>query len=200
MRKNKKQLNSIIIGLLLGNGYISKDGYLKSINNKLQKEYCDFKKSLLCDNFITTIEEKNNKLIITCNKTKYLKQIRKYIYTPNKKIDINNLKKLDALGLSLWYLDNGYVSFSKNKDKSIKSRKGFINTSRFSYEQNIIFQRYFKEVLNIETKIYKKKEKYILYFKCSEFKKLIEIIEPYIIESMKYKICLNYINNINYPK
>ena len=64
-----------------------------------------------------------------------------------------------------------------------------ISTYSFSLSEIHILQKCFKEVFNIEAKYYSDRGKgYRMYFNQEETKKLIKIIRPYIIPSMRYKI------------
>ncbi len=198
-----KDKNSILIGSLLGDGTISKDGRFRIFHSIKQKEYVDFKAELLKNFFPVTpgerkctIKGKEFTQVGFSSKTSlYLKRLRKTFYSPNKKITMIQLKKLTPLGLALWYMDDGSLIFQKNNDGKIESRKAYINTQNFSFEENQLMVLYFKEEFDINCKIHKDKTYYRLYFNSSEIKKLIGIIEPYIIDSMRYKICMKYGKN-----
>lgn len=200
--RTAKNKNAIVIGMLLGDACIQKDGRMVIGHGEQQREYVEYKKQLL-QNFFTvvnyeqTINLKNKQfkqIGIKCYANDYLKNMRKIFYKKNKEINMRQLKKLNPLGLALWYMDDGSLIFQR-KNGVIESRKGYLNTQCFSREENEIMVQYFKEVYDINCKIHLDKGMCRLYFNSSELKKLIKIIEPYVIDSMKYKICMRYGKN-----
>ena len=88
-------------------------------------------------------------------------------------------KHLDPLALAVWVMDDG--SFSKGKID--------ISTYSFSISEIKILQRALVSQFNIRSNFYKDRNKgYRMYCGVTETKKLIEVIYPYIIKTMMYKI------------
>lgn len=103
-------------------------------------------------------------------------------YSPKKNINYNFVKKLDAFGLAVWYMDDGFVT--KNSFQ--------ISTCGFTIEEVSILQRVLLENFNIKTNQVLSKEIYIL----AESRDLfIEIIKPFIIPSLEYKL-IPYANRV----
>ena len=201
--RTAKNKNGIIIGMVLGDACIEKTGRLSLGHGEKQREYLDFKADLL-QNFFNvkkyerTINLNGKEFIqvgLRTNQTPYLRQLRKVLYKPNKEINLRQLKKLTPLGIALWYMDDGSLLFQRDKEGKIESRKAYLNTQGFSREENEIMVNYFKDEWNINCKIHRDKNYYRLYFNSTELKKLIEIIKPFIINSMNYKICMRYGKN-----
>lgn len=93
-----------------------------------------------------------------------------------------NLSLLSPLALAIWFMDDGFL-IDNGHSKSFG-----LSTCSFSLEGLLRLQKYLKKVYNIETII--RKNFYLIVRRCSAltFK---TIIQPYIINSMKYKIALD---------
>lgn len=109
-----------------------------------------------------------------------LTEIQKLFYPKGKKIVPKNINLfLNEFALAWWIMDDGCYNRSK------------IDISTYSFTLDEV-QRLLKVMLNkfkLQGNYYRDRDKgYRIYFKVSETKKLVKIIEPYIIDSMKYKI------------
>lgn len=94
-----------------------------------------------------------------------------------KYINEDLIEKIEPLGLAIWYMDDG----SKYQDYG-----GYLLcTHGFSIEDVQILQKILLKKFNIPTSINSKNGLYILKEGRDTFKKLIE---PYIIDSMRYKL------------
>ena len=115
--------------------------------------------------------------------------MRKYVYCPYKNIsNIKILKKLNSLGICIWYLDKGGLSYVKDKNNNIKKIYLSLNTM-LSKDENQIIIDYFKNYWDISFYQVKCKNKYNLRCGTNEAKKMIKIIKPYLknVNSMNYK-------------
>ena len=105
------------------------------------------------------------------------------------------LNELTALGLAVWYCDDGTYCV---RDKSCA-----LSTQGFSYEENHIIKNYFLRYWGINasvTKDYRSnipKMYYKLTFNTRETQKFLKVIKDYIPRSMFYK--LGYLSEKNYP-
>jgi len=106
----------------------------------------------------------------------------KLFYKKGKKtVTREMLNMLTSRSLSVWICDDG----------SFDNKQGYIVlcTNSFSLEEHNIMKKYFEEFWKISPTIgFRDKKYYYLRFKQGDSKKLIKIIKPFIIESMKYKI------------
>ena len=200
---NKKSRN-LIIGMLLGDGTISNNYVFKLSHGEKQKEYLEWKINLLNENGI-----KNNGLkeyTSTCGYNlgstvyysqlsviPFIKILRNVIYEPIKNYAKRKLlNRLDALGVAIWYMDDGHINIRKTKDKI----HGFYIkiATCLPKEQNQIIIDYFKEVWDISFYQFKEgspgKNTYSLCCGTNEGIKFINIIKPYVesCPSMLYKI------------
>ena len=205
MNKNNK---GILIGMILGDAHLSqqRDKRYKytqySIRMKhclRQKEYLEYKADLLLSIFggkKPNVREINNNGYHGCEmikSDKYFKVLRKLIYPNNTKtISRRVLDYLNPQGIAIWYMDDGCLSPQKRNGK-IHAYQLIINTY-LSYEENQVIVDYFKEVWNINFTIVKDKGKSRIRCGTREARKFIEIVKPYIVLSMEYKI------NISQPK
>ncbi|MFA5396502.1 MAG: hypothetical protein WC346_10890 [Methanogenium sp.] len=189
---NEEQIQ-VIIGSLLGDGCISFSGkYSKNARLQIshcikQKEYILFKYNklkTLCNNGIYTRYRKDKRfkkeIYEHCElKTKSLEIFSDYRnkwYINNKKtVNISDIEKIEALGLAIWFMDDG-----------TRERSGVsFATIGFNKPDVILLSKILKHKFNLDTKIRKDNTLYIRKRSLNDF---INLIKPYIIDSMKYKI------------
>ena len=192
----------IVIGSLLGDAYIEKNGIIRVWHSIKQKEYVIWLMNLYSKFFDTTYFERickdhrYNKEYpqagFRVSSTNFTKLMRMLFYCPNKTISRKQLDKLTPLGLSIWYCDDGCLSFIKDKDGQIKGRQLILNTQGFSYEENVIISNYFKEKYSIITSIHLDKGNYRIWMNGTEAKKFLNLIKEYVPECMYYKLCYRY--------
>jgi hypothetical protein len=204
--KFNKESRNLLIGLLLGDGTISKNYVFKLSHSEKQREYLEWKIKQLKNNGIrnTGIKEyistcgynKGSKVLyVQLNIVPFIKVLRKIVYKETK--IIGNRKLLNRLGareIAILYMDEGHINFRKVNNKII----GFyIKISLCLPEKEIqVFIDYFKEVWNINFYKFhegKKENSYSLCCGTKEGKKFITIVKPYVsqIPSMLYKITYN---------
>lgn len=181
----------VFLGGLLGDGSISKGKNTSRFcftHSEKQKEYGIWKSGILKN--IMMLYTPFNRVIRFDKRTKqeyvayyswtkhfkFLKEYRDKWYVDGiKRIQRDDLFKLDALGLAIWFQDDGY-----------KGASGYyIATLCFPYEDMLIVKEYFHEKWNIEITIEKNNEVYIPAKYRSKF---TNIIKPYIHDACKYKL------------
>lgn len=178
---------AILLGLLLGNGHIDSKGQIHIKHSKKQKEYCEFKAKLvhsICGGSNIKIKESTDGTNKFKKQSKRFQQIRKLLYSKNKKT-INNeiLNLIQPISIALWWMDKGSVI--KNTDSF--TLKFFINRS---LEESKLIQNYFLSIYNIKWNIIPSdiiQNKYIL--SCND-KKFLAIIKDIVskVKCMQYKI------------
>lgn len=83
------------------------------------------------------------------------------------------------MALAVWIMDDG--SYSRNKID--------ISTYSFTLSEINLLQKIILSKFGIQMSFYKDRDKgYRMYCNMKNSKRLIEVIHPYIIESMMYKI------------
>lgn len=202
------ELDSFVIGTLLGDSSLIRkkkthNAYFKCSHCLQQEELIKFKKSILEQIHPTTVnlrkDSNRDSFQLNTNSIMYFTKLHNKLY--DNKIKIVNrtiLNKLTPLGLAVWYMDDGQLCLQKSPtDKTkILSRRARIWSMSFTYEQHIIIKDYFKEVWDIEVKIYKVMKKggikFYIEFNSTNFLKFRNIIKDYIIPTMLYKIDVKY--------
>jgi len=104
-------------------------------------------------------------------------------YTPKKSINYEFLKDLDAFGLAVWFMDDGFVT--KNSFQ--------ISSCSFLDEEIAILQRILKENFNINTNKNAVNEIYIV---AESRERFLSLVTPYVIPSLKYKL-IPYANRVH---
>ena len=205
---------SILIGLLLGDGYIDPKGRIYIEHCKEQLEYCVYKAKLLHsviggkDIKVSLLQRKRTPLkngkkyksgdtFITCKFSKQSKHfipIRDLLY-PNGKKEITKevLECLTPLSIALWWMDDGNLNRRKNADGTLGAYMLRLYTY-LSFEQNVLIRDFFIKNYNIYWNILtanQEKEQYYLYCSQTEGKKFMDLISQIIIKnvpSMSYKL------------
>lgn len=196
----------IILGSIIGDGSIMK--YYRPENTKLllnsclcmthgkkQLKYLEYKKQLLEKEGIKCYLSKKKiqlkKHYIKGREVKdygsyYLKTMRNVIFNRyrdmfyhEKKFINRYIFKLNALGLAIWYMDDG--CFSGN---SIH-----LYTNCFSRKDDELLVKMLKHNFDLEATLQKSSNiGWIIYIKACSRQKFLDIVRPYITESMRYKI------------
>jgi hypothetical protein len=119
--------------------------------------------------------------------------IKLFYSSGEKEVYQEILNKLTPLSLTVWFMDDG----TTRRDSS-KSFEMSICTDSFSKENCELIIKYFKEKWNIDCCLkihsYSKKENiphYRIVFEEKTDNNFIDIIKPYMLPSMKYKIDYN---------
>lgn len=188
-------LKQLLIGSLLGDGCFcsvgksTKNMCLSIAHSKKQKEYLEYKWSILNRyNLVSPIIEYhiNNKrysheLVGYRFKSKLhpiFTNIRNKYYDSNghKRVFEEFVKDIDALGLAIWYMDDGYVT----KNSCI------LSTCSFTLEEQSLLAYILLEKFNLHFTVGKHDNS--MYLQAKDFPKFVELIKDYIIPSMQYKL------------
>lgn len=204
---SSSNLDSFVIGTVLGDSSLIRkkkthNAYFKCSHCKEQKQLIEYKKLILNQIHPTIVNLKQCKrgeYQLNTNSLKYYTKLyNKFYIDKTKQVTRKLLNKLTPIGLAVWYMDDGQLCLQSDpKDRSkIKSRKARIWSMSFTYEEHLIIKEYFKDVWNIDVKIYKANKtcgiKYYIEFNSANFLKFREIIKNYIIPDMFYKIDMKY--------
>lgn len=177
----------VIIGCILGDGYLRRlpgraNAFLE-INHSLKaKQYVDWKYSILKD--ITVSSPKKRKIdqqrtgyrFFTKQHPEITRLYYQFYEKERKKIPAN--VELTPLSLAVWFMDDG----SKTKKGDV-----YFNSQQFSFKD----QRRLLHALRkwgIRGRLNKDKNYYRIRIYKESIPRLIEIIKPYILPSLKYKI------------
>ena len=201
------EAEQVILGSILGDGSIAKycrpKDTKKLLNSNLiihhgikQKEYIEYKKEILERNnikcYLSFTEGEKIKphyikgILVKENGTYTLKTQRNVVLNKSRDIFYSDRKhiskyiyKLKALGLAIWYMDDGYYSSTTMN----------ICTNSFSYKEVTFLQAILKHNFEIETTIYKSNLGHpILHIKACSRQRFLNIVTPYICNCLKYKL------------
>jgi len=185
----------VIIGSLLGDAHCRPARHnpgLQFCCKEADTDYLVWKYEILkslCGNlgFHPYTDKRGNSVMVQFNtrSSPLLREFHQAFYINSRKIyPVNKLPELEALGLAVWFMDDGSIS------------KGFarLATLGFTIEENCSIKDYFKKQWNIGAKVQfdnngNHKLPY-LEFNKAETQKLIDIISPYILPCMSRKIGL----------
>lgn len=184
---NKKQNisnynKSLIIGTVLGDGYISPTGELTVGHSLKQKNYCKWKADKLNCIFRINkprLDKRTNKTYYSCSfrsrRTKFNKKLREELYEPEKQITKKSLKYFSSLSLAILYMDDGFKTNGSYK----------IATNSFTKNSLRIFNQHCKKRFGIWFTIHTENKLYLPI----KFKRIFEkIIKPYIHPELEYKM------------
>ena len=196
---NEDQLSSLI-GTVLGDGYISKNGQVSITHSTKQEDYNLFKQELFGGNIQYGISNGFGKNKPNCTLTipvnEHNKKLRELIYVNGKKSLKNVINYINEKTLAFMYMDDG--SLSKNGELRLA-------TNNFDYDDHILFANHLKSVYDIEIiireQVVKYKNEFRKYFTTAmnalNRDKFLRLISPYIHASMKYKVSSQYHNLVN---
>lgn len=196
--KNYKYSNEefqVILGSLLGDGslvkmHVNGGTILKITHCEKQKEYLEYKWNILKNNsseikrykFYDSRRKKDPEYYqyLFYTKSSYsLNEMYNNWYRPTKTIYSEDLYRIEPLGLAIWYMDDGY---------KCKPYGGcMLCTNNFSKQELELIQKVFLEKFNISVTINNSSTN-MVYIPSKEYSKFKELISPYIIDSMKYKL------------
>jgi superfamily II DNA or RNA helicase len=187
---NDDQLQ-LIYGSYLGDGYIDitkKNRYrLRIVHCEKQKEYCTWKAHMFNISKLNYCEKNGYSQKPAYNFQTKIFDLEEDIPKNTKIVPDWILDKLDAKGIAVWYMDDGSINKRQLKNGDISNFIS-IHSNNFDYETQEKFVKKFNEY-GINPTIHKTKNLYYyLIFNKENTRKLLDLISPYIHESMQYKI------------
>jgi hypothetical protein len=129
------------------------------------------------------------------------------VYGSAKQIDKELLNELTALGLALWYMDDGHLSLHHNaarfkpdktrirRERSIGARNIILSTHAFSDKENRVICEWLKTQWGIDARVKKSKGRYFyVYMNTENARKFVDIVRPFVlgVPSMRYKLDFRY--------
>ena len=177
----------VFLASVLGDGHIDRGGRLRLRHGSKQSEYLKYKINLLEKNKVSLVKydvlrfDKRTKktysgCILDTITNEYFRLMRKRWYNDTSKtIDFKELESLNELGLSIWFMDDGY---------KYNAAIG-IATNCFSDSEILKLKTFFYNKFKINFHI--KKEKQLVLLK-NDYPRFHELISDLIIPSMKYKL------------
>lgn len=190
VRKNLKfkvsdRQMAVILGSILGDGYIYPQGKICFEHGQLQKQYLFWKYQVLQNLAypkvakVTRLDKRTNTKTISWRffLRQYFRPLRSVFYRENQKVIPQSL--IDWLTpelLAVWYMDDGYL------DKGVYPLFMTESFSKFDVE---LLSKMMKEKLDLEILVSQKNR---IRIKSKSIPKFFQLIEPFIHESLKYKL------------
>ena len=209
LAKSKHEFNSAMIGMIMGDTYISqnKSTYMYIRHGGKQLSYVDEKVEYL-SNYIKPIS------LQTCKDNKgftyryayYRNNGLKYLYKnfyikygkkSKKYLNVNIINRFDDISLAFLYMDDGCLSVRKKNGEYTKQLQIILNTQAFSKEENLWLISLLKRKFDLDFKIAKDKNNYRLWCSTKSAIKMLYIVSPIVKEfkSMHYKLDIKQENN-----
>jgi hypothetical protein len=203
-----KEEKSLLLALAIGDGYINPTNNVLYLKHSIhQEDYLKWKFELINKIVPNHGKVKNNIYygenydkrtgksykFCSCHKGHpYIRVLRKWLYKPNKTLTRAVLNRLSAKGLAIWFMDDGNL---KGRYSAVTGKLTSIQvvlSTHCSEEEISILHKYFLEVwgVNFSRYLIKNSGKYILCGNTKEGNKFLDIIRPYVIPSMSYKVNL----------
>ncbi len=193
--KVENDLKQLLIGSLLGDGcYCSVGGTTKNMclsiaHSEKQKEYLEYKHSILSRYELASpiVQYKVNNSRYSRELTGFrfksrlhpiFTNIRTHYYDSDghKRVFREFVEDIDAIGLSIWYMDDGYVT----KNSCVFS------TCSFTVEEQQILAEILLRKFDLHFNVGVMDNS--MYLQARDFAKFVEIVKPYVIPSMQYKL------------
>ncbi len=199
---NKEQL-AVLVGTILGDGYIEKTNNIRFNHSENQLKYLQFKKDILGGGEIKNNNDAICKKGVFKNTYRFnapgnaqTKHLRSLFYDNNKKTIKNITQYIDEMSLAFWYMDDG--SLQGNKYPYIS-----LNTQSYSMTDNMILCDFFENKWNVRPKIDAyvqrrnllsdtSKNHHKMRFICEDSDKIFSMIAKYIPKCMEYKLPEKY--------
>lgn len=205
MTIKRSELKGILAGMVLGDSSLCLPKQCKNAHMRIQHglratDYLHYKADILKNLTEVTISYIGGKYpgitVRTRNHPLYTR-LRELAYPQGKKIVSHTwVSWLTVHGLAIWYMDDGYLykgySVNKSGRRRIYRREITLSTCGFSLEENQFLAEFIKERFDIEFKVRKDGKYYRLRMGAIESNKFLEIVKPYIVPCMEYKLNMEY--------
>jgi recombination protein RecA len=177
---------SVLVGSLLGDGYLDQTtmGYSLRLHHGVkQKDYIEWKYNYLKNLVNTPPKIYGTRIYCRTVSHPFLKHLRKLFYGKNCKIIPKNFlgKSINPLALAVWIMDDGTNELGSGKCLKI-------NSQSFSYDEHKYLCSLLRRKFGLKANINKDRTYFRIRFHKESMAKLIEIVKPYILPSLFYKL------------
>lgn len=201
----RSELKGILAGMVLGDSHVAQaktslNAYMRIQHGLKAAEYLKHKADILRELTELTVGDVGGKYpgvyVRTKNHPIYTR-LRELAYPGSKKtVSKTWVNWLTVQGLAIWYMDDGCLqkSYSVNKGgrRRIYRRQIFLNTCSFTLEENQILIELIKERFGITFRVKLFGNYYRLFIGATEANPFIELVRPYIVPCMEYKLDMEY--------
>jgi hypothetical protein len=189
-----KREKILVLSMLMGDGYLSKEGGLLVTHCLKQESYLLWKRNLISSIVSRTVYFNNSGYPACKFATKsfsFFKKLRSYIYS-EEKISPKILNRVGIIGLAIWYMDDGSL-VKKKRNGKINAMEVVLCTYFNKESKALEIIEWFKITHNITFGIKRNKGKFSLRCGSIEGKKFLSLIEKYVkkVPCMAYKLNTN---------
>lgn len=185
----------IILGLLLGDGHLEKNGHYVRLKVDQALNHIDYINWLYEElkNLVPSkpiiIKEKDKRtnrvyrwLHLSTYSNLEFKKWWEVFYVNKKKTIPPNIEDMlkSEISLAIWFMDDGY-----KRDDCAAIR---LNTDAFGYEEQNILIHCLEKNFRIKSHLHKKGKWLNIYIPKDEAKNFCELVKPYIVPSFRYKL------------
>lgn len=184
------EARSVVIGTLLGDGYLTPNGSLQVEHCLAQAAYTRWKYEMLqgiAGKLPKTVERFDRRTLKTYRSVRFytkavLKDFRSGFYQDRKKIVPRHLGDiLDPLAVAVWFMDDG--------GRGARTPRGLVfNTSCYSAAEQVLLKDLLHDLFGLVLSIHQHGKGFQLYVKAESFSRFSELISPHLIASMRYKL------------
>ena len=197
--KLTRSQREILTGLILG------DAHLETQNNgrtfRIKFEYSSkhaayanhiyevFKNWILTPPQVKIDAARNNIWFQTLSHGAFRFYAQKFYRSNKKCVPVMIHRMLTKQSIAYWYMDDGSV-------KSKESKGVIFNTQGFTREDVSALIKTLNKYFGLNASERKQKEGYQIYISGESFERFKEIVEPFVIDSMRYKIPVDRITKM----
>ena len=182
--KLSEEQRDILLGCILGDGYITERGQIQVEQSALQRDYVLWKYEKLqsvsygLPKQVIRIDRRNGQSTIAYRfwTRQFFRSWRKQFYPDGKKIFPNNLEVLSPISMAVWYMDDGHL---------MEKRRILLSTEGFDPESRSRIQEALLRSFGIRSSV-KANGKTLIGTKNTKL--FIERIKSFIVPSMTYKV------------
>jgi DNA-directed RNA polymerase beta subunit len=191
----------ILFGGLLGDGTVSKHGYLAMGHGLPQREYLEWKAGVFSDLLDSagvhehTVEsfgvQRTGVRCRTRAHAGFYEAYDRFYAGGPKKVSADVLQDIDELGLAVWYFDDGSVTEHKDKNTLYVT----LHTQGFDYTSVCALQTWMQSRWGLVCSIGRDKNKYsgkpygwFLRLCGPAAQRLLDVVAPYAVSCMRYKL------------
>lgn len=195
MKKLSLEQHEVLIGTMLGDGCLEKNGKhsrLRVDQSQQQKEYVEWKYEVFqswtisSPKLVDFFDLRTNKTYSHCRFTTLSLEVFDvyrdiFYYEGRKRVPINLNSLLQSCrSIAVWYMDDGY---RRSDCKGL-----YLCTSSFTLDEQYLLMSCLLDNFEIDTRIHWASGNARLYIPAKSAEKFCKMIEPYIVESMSYKL------------
>ncbi len=196
---NSSREKEIVFGNILGDGFLQpmksgkvrlETGHCCQQYKYFQWKYKELKRFICAEPHLVEFSDKRynknySQWRFKTRSSGFFVPFYKYFYKKgHKQIPTSIVEIFDSpLSLAVWFMDDG----GRRND----SYGLFLNTLSFSLKENEILVKCLKKNFSLNSRIHWIQCGYRLYIPSREAKRFCEIVNPYVISSMRYKLSYN---------